>query len=235
MISRSSDEPVSVVVPLKVHYRRFVSTERFRLNKTSTNKLFSKTYWRVANAWPHFGSHSLIGCWLSLLPDTMRDFCGCQWTHLTSAPCPLKTLSSWHRRKSKILSVPSSLHDANFASVGQKLFHGKRKSFFMLKSCQQLAELGEQVSFTLFSLLTQSWTLMELCDFWCFAKGEWRRWIFIYLIISIWCSAEYSTSHCEKLFPLRYRYEWKDFGLSVKYPKIYSANLQIFYKCLWFS
>ena len=34
---------------------------------------------------------------------------------------PLNILSSWHRRKSQIRTVPSSEHDANFASVGQKL------------------------------------------------------------------------------------------------------------------
>lgn len=34
---------------------------------------------------------------------------------------PLNTLSSWQRRKSNTLTVPSSLQLANFASVGQKL------------------------------------------------------------------------------------------------------------------
>ena len=85
--------------------------------------------WRVAIAVPLFGSHNLIGCWLSLLPETMSDFWGCQWTHLTSAPWPRMTRSSLHRRKSKILKVPSSEHVTNFVSVGQKLkwLHWKRK------------------------------------------------------------------------------------------------------------
>jgi len=50
--------------------------------------------WRVAKDWPVFGSHSFTGCWLSLLPEMIRPFCGCQCTHLTSAPCPLSIRSS---------------------------------------------------------------------------------------------------------------------------------------------
>lgn len=50
--------------------------------------------YNVAKDCPLFGSQSLIGCWLSLLPETISDFCGCQWTHLTSAPWPLNTRSS---------------------------------------------------------------------------------------------------------------------------------------------
>ena len=49
----------------------------------------------VARDWPDFGSHSFTGCWLSLLPDMTRPFCGCQSTHLTSAPCPSKVID-WH-------------------------------------------------------------------------------------------------------------------------------------------
>lgn len=107
-LRRWSLEAVISQLPLSFHF------------KSITVDLWA---WRVAKAWPHLGSHSLIGCWLSLLPETMRDFCGCQWTHFTSAPCPRMTRSSWHRRKSKILSVPSSLHVTNFESVGQKLIN----------------------------------------------------------------------------------------------------------------
>lgn len=77
--------------------------------------------WSVLRACPLFGSHNLIGCWLSLLPDIMSPFWGCQCTHFTSAPWPRRTRSSWHLRKSIIRTVPSSLHVANFVSVGQKL------------------------------------------------------------------------------------------------------------------
>lgn len=104
--SRWSRDAVISQLPLSFHF------------KSMTVDLWA---WSVASAWPHFGSHNLIGCWLSLLPDTTSDFWGCQWTHFTSAPCPLITRSSWHRRKSKIRRVPSSLHVANFVSVGQKL------------------------------------------------------------------------------------------------------------------
>lgn len=40
----------------------------------------------VAKLCPVFGSQNLIGCWLSLLPDTTKPFVGCQSTHFTSAP-----------------------------------------------------------------------------------------------------------------------------------------------------
>ena len=43
-------------------------------------------HYNVARDWPDLGSHNLTGCWLSLLPDTTRPLCGCQSTHLTSAP-----------------------------------------------------------------------------------------------------------------------------------------------------
>lgn len=45
---------------------------------------------RVARDCPVFGSHNFTGCWLSLLPEMTRLFCGCQWTHLTSAPWPME-------------------------------------------------------------------------------------------------------------------------------------------------
>lgn len=51
----------------------------------STKILDNYTY-RVARLWPVFGSQNLIGCWLSLLPETTNPFVGCQSTHLTSAP-----------------------------------------------------------------------------------------------------------------------------------------------------
>ena len=44
----------------------------------------------VARHCPDLVSHSFSGCWLSLLPDAINDFCGCQLTHFTSAPCPGK-------------------------------------------------------------------------------------------------------------------------------------------------
>lgn len=36
---------------------------------------------------------------------------------------PRRILSSWQRRKSQILTVPSSEHVANLLSVGEKLLH----------------------------------------------------------------------------------------------------------------
>lgn len=42
----------------------------------------------VEMLWPLRQSHSFTGCWLSLLPETNRDFRGCQSQHLTSAPWP---------------------------------------------------------------------------------------------------------------------------------------------------
>lgn len=37
-----------------------------------------------------------MGCWLSLLPDTTNPFVGCQSTHFTSAPCPVKEIKIVH-------------------------------------------------------------------------------------------------------------------------------------------
>ena len=53
--------------------------------------------YKVARLEPVFGSHSLIGTWLSLLPEATKDFVGCQSTHLTSAPWPsnISMQSSW--------------------------------------------------------------------------------------------------------------------------------------------
>lgn len=42
----------------------------------------------LARGCPVRGSHSLMGCWLSLLPEARRLLEGCQSTHLTSAPWP---------------------------------------------------------------------------------------------------------------------------------------------------
>ena len=90
----------------------------FQLSFYPTNQ--QKPY-RVARLWPDFGSHSLTGCWLSLLPEAIKDLYGCQSTPLTSAPCPRSMRSSKQRKKSQILTVPSSEQVANFESVGQKL------------------------------------------------------------------------------------------------------------------
>ena len=70
---------------------------------------------------PVLGSQILTGCWLSLDPDAKRPLVGCQSTHFTSAPWPLRTLSSIQLKKSQTRTVPSSEHDANLASVGLKL------------------------------------------------------------------------------------------------------------------
>lgn len=127
--SRWSRDAVMSQFPLSFHFR------------SMTVDLWA---WRVARAWPHFGSQILIGCWLSLLPDTISDFVGCQSTHFTSAPCPLITRSSWHRRKSKILKVPSSLQLTNFESVGQKLLRisWEKRIIFMSIILQRVADDG---------------------------------------------------------------------------------------------
>lgn len=63
----------------------------------------NKTY-IVAKEVPDLGSHSLTGCWLSLLPEMMRPLWGCQWTHLTSAPCPENPHGwlEWQGKRSQI-------------------------------------------------------------------------------------------------------------------------------------
>jgi hypothetical protein len=78
---------------------------------------------RVVNTVPVFGSQILTGCWLSLDPDANRPLVGCQSTHLTSDPWPRRTRSSVQLKKSQTRTVPSSEHEANFASVGLKLTH----------------------------------------------------------------------------------------------------------------
>lgn len=86
VISAGSHQPVTVFVPLQVHNGGLVGVPvKEGIDNTGHNKPIGVTY-NVASACPLLGSQSLIGCWLSLLPDTMRPFCGCQWTHLTSAP-----------------------------------------------------------------------------------------------------------------------------------------------------
>lgn len=53
----------------------------------------------VARLCPVLGSQNLIGCWLSLLPETTNPLVGCQSTHFTSAPWPvgkhIRTKSHW--------------------------------------------------------------------------------------------------------------------------------------------
>lgn len=56
---------------------------------------------RVARAMPLLGSQILMGCWLSLLPLTIIPFCGCQCTHLTSAPWPF-----WDTWLDSVLGLP---------------------------------------------------------------------------------------------------------------------------------
>lgn len=50
----------------------------------------------MARLWPVFGSQNLMGCWLSLLPETTNPFVGCQSTHFTSAPWPVKETKIVH-------------------------------------------------------------------------------------------------------------------------------------------
>lgn len=59
----------------------------------------------VARLCPVFGSQNLMGCWLSLLPETTRPLVGCQSTHLTSAPCPEHN----HQHRSLTTSYSSTL------------------------------------------------------------------------------------------------------------------------------
>lgn len=49
----------------------------------------------LASGWPERGSQSLMGCWLSLLPDASRLLDGCQSTHFTSAPWPVEDDKWW--------------------------------------------------------------------------------------------------------------------------------------------
>lgn len=62
---------------------------------SKAQSLWARTY-SVARLWPVFGSQNLMGCWLSLLPETTNPFVGCQSTHFTSAPCPVKKVKIVH-------------------------------------------------------------------------------------------------------------------------------------------
>lgn len=94
--SKWSRDAVTNQFPLSFHFRSItvdlwacLKKSVPKLNDLPAKRIGFGTY-KVANAWPLFGSHILIGCWLSLLPDTINAFWGCQWTHLTSAPWPSK-------------------------------------------------------------------------------------------------------------------------------------------------
>lgn len=80
----------------------------------------SSTY-IVVIASPVLGSHNLMGCWASLLPEMMSDLYGCQAMLRTSEPWPLSARSSLHWRKSQTRTVASSLQVTNLSSKGEKL------------------------------------------------------------------------------------------------------------------
>ena len=89
MISTGSDEPVAVLIPSAVHDCRFVRMDRRENLGNKRVDMASILVPHMASimepqcqTWPDFGSQSLIGCWLSLLPDTTMPLCGCQSTHL---------------------------------------------------------------------------------------------------------------------------------------------------------
>lgn len=75
---------------------------------------------RFASDFPVFGSHSLTR--LSFEPDAKSDFEGCQSMHFTSHPWPDRTRSSDASAKFHILILPSSEHEANLLSEGEKLY-----------------------------------------------------------------------------------------------------------------
>lgn len=68
----------------------------------ANQSLWARTY-SVARLWPVFGSQNLMGCWLSLLPDTTNPFVGCQSTHFTSAPWPVEKIKNVHFEISQTL------------------------------------------------------------------------------------------------------------------------------------
>ena len=61
--------------------------QRFRYHATVLPSVLVSTY-NVARLFPVLGSQSLTGCCVSLLPEAISAFWGCQSTHFTSAPCP---------------------------------------------------------------------------------------------------------------------------------------------------
>ena len=69
----------------------------------------------VARLAPVRGSHNLIGCCVSLLPEATRLLWGCQSTHLTSAPWP-ETAS---------INRQESLANANVSARQQCMYEGR--------------------------------------------------------------------------------------------------------------
>ena len=82
MISAGSDEPVAILIPGTVHHCGLVRMDCCEnLGETGCHRCIY--YCQVTSqTCPDFGSQSLMGCWLSLLPDTTMPLCGCQSTHL---------------------------------------------------------------------------------------------------------------------------------------------------------
>ena len=95
-LSKWSRDAVTSQLPLSFHFKSITVDLCACLHERNIIKMhwkrvfavYRQLTYSVANALPLFGSHNFIGCWLSLLPDTIRPFCGCQCTHLTSAPWP---------------------------------------------------------------------------------------------------------------------------------------------------
>ncbi len=99
--NRWSRDAVASQLPLRFHFKSMTvllwaclktkqHSELLQVQtRERTDRLWRKKTNKVVMLFPAFGSHSLMGCWLSLLPDATNDFWGCQSTHLTSAPCPI--------------------------------------------------------------------------------------------------------------------------------------------------
>ena len=104
MISAGSDEPVAILIPSTVHDCRFVRMDcRENLDKTWVMGWCHKCHMQTQTC-PDFGSQSLMGCWLSLLPDTTMPLCGCQSTHLK---LKIIRMSTWGEKVKFSLDVCS--------------------------------------------------------------------------------------------------------------------------------
>ena len=79
--------------------------------------------WRVERQRDVLGSHSLTR--LSLEPEAMRPFVGCQSTERTSQPWPERTRSSTPSLKFHTLMRLSSPALTNLVSLGENLNVGK--------------------------------------------------------------------------------------------------------------
>ena len=84
---------------------------------TSRSKWFENVLTHmVLSLTPILGSHMMIGCWLSRDPEAISPFCGCQSTHLTSAPWPV-----WHFLYSSTWKLTLSFRDVILVLIRWKV------------------------------------------------------------------------------------------------------------------